>query len=104
MPAFSRRYNTDCWLDVYESTHFHGKLRRYIGPAEVPRLAGKSVIVGPGAKVQVIAQRGRKPVLIQLNPNRVIPNLPASLRGAIAQSAIVLCPLRSPRKPPKRAV
>lgn len=92
MAPIVRRTEKECWLDVYESSYFSGKLRRYFGPTEVARLTGGSVIVGPRAKVQVVGRRGSKPVMIDLKPNKVIPDLAASLRGAQIDSARVSYP------------
>jgi hypothetical protein len=93
MPPTFRKSGRDCWVDVYDTTYFGGKLRRYFGPIELRRLTGGSVIVGPQAKLQVIARRGQKPVLIDLKPNKIIPDLAASLRGAEIQSARVDLPM-----------
>jgi len=87
----------DCWLDVYESSYFNGKLRRYFGPTEVDRLTGGSVIVGPRARVQVLVHRRGKAVSMELKPNRIIADLAASLRGATIDSAKVVCPTASAR-------
>jgi hypothetical protein len=101
MPPITRRADKECWLGVYESSYFSGKLRRFFGPTELPRLSGGSVIVGPKAKVQVVARRGQKVVMIDLKPNRVIADLTLSLRGAQIHSASVFHPSKSALFAPK---
>ncbi len=89
MSPIFRKSGRDCWVDVYDTSYFGGKLRRIFGPVDLRRMSGGSVIVGPGAKVQVLGRRGQKPVVINLKPNRVVPDLSASLRGSAIQSARV---------------
>jgi hypothetical protein len=70
-----------CWVDVYETAHFKGKLRRLFGPVRIKDLGG-SVIVGPEALVEVQGQRGKRPFMMKLEANRVVPDVAKVVRGA----------------------
>jgi hypothetical protein len=96
-PIFRKTAGKDCWLDVYDSSYFDGKLRRYFGPVEISRLAGGSIIVGPQASIRLTARRHGKPIFIELKPNRVIPDLSTTLRGATIDSAKVSRPAHPPQ-------
>jgi len=89
MSTIERTSHKECWLDVFEQSHFGGKMRRYRGPTQVKRLAAASLIVGPGAQVQLQGIRRGKPVMIELQPKHLAPDLAKSTRGAAIQLAIV---------------
>ena len=80
-----------CWLDVFESSDFEGKMRRYFGPTRLRTLCAGSAIVGPGAVVHLLGRRRGRPITIQLPPKRLIPNLAAALRGFVAKR-VCICP------------
>lgn len=81
-----------CWLDVFESSDFEGKMRRYFGPTRLNALGAGSVIVGPGAVVHLLGLRRGRPITIQLQPKRVISDLAAALRGFVTRR-VCICPL-----------
>jgi hypothetical protein len=80
-----------CWVDVFELSYFEGRMRRIFGPVAVRPPARGSLIIGPAAHVQVRGRRSGRPVLIELKPRQLVPDLAGRLRGAAIQSASVIC-------------
>lgn len=90
MPRNERNLAKRCWVDVFESSYFEGRMRRIFGPVSVKPPARGSLIVGPAAQVQVRGLRSGRPVLIELKPNQIVPDLAGRLRGAAIKSATVI--------------
>jgi len=80
-----------CWIDVFETRRFGGKMHRLFGPRDVGELIAGSMITGPAARVQLFASIAGKPVEVQIGPNRIVPDLQLVLRGAALQSAKIGC-------------
>jgi len=60
-----------CWVDLYSSSYFGGRLKRIYGPNYI-RVGGTgSLIVGPEA---LILRAGRNPG-VNLRPKQIIPDL-----------------------------
>jgi hypothetical protein len=78
-----------CWIDLYHSNYFRGKLRRLAGPRKMRQLQAKSLIVGPHTAVKVSVRRGATESVITLDPKCVIPDVAKSLPGKIIRTAIV---------------
>jgi hypothetical protein len=81
--------SSTCWIDLYDSNYFRGKLRRLAGPRMLRQLQAKSLIVGPHAAVRVSVRRGGTESVITLDPKCVIPDLAKSLPGKIVRTAVV---------------
>ncbi len=79
----------ECWVDIFEADHFMGRMRRLVGPQKLRQLHGRSVIVGPRAKLLLTVRRGGRDVVVTLAPKRLVPSLPATLRGADIRRAAV---------------
>jgi hypothetical protein len=79
----------NCWVDLYESNYFSGRLRRLSGPQKLRRLHAKSLIVGPSTTVQLSIRRRGKESVVMLDPKRVIPELLKSVQGATIRAAVV---------------
>lgn len=60
-----------CWVDLYSSSYFRGRLKRIQGPARIHVNGAGSLIVGPEASV-MHAGRNCK---ISLHPKQIIPDL-----------------------------
>jgi hypothetical protein len=57
MRRIERLSKLNCWMDVFEGSYFEGRMRRLFGPIRIAPLSAGSVIVGPEASAQLIAQR-----------------------------------------------
>jgi hypothetical protein len=93
MRRIERLSKLNCWMDVFEGSYFEGRMRRLFGPIRIAPLSAGSVIVGPEASAQLIAQRrgpGRQ-VIVRFPPKTLVPNLSLSLHGASLQSALLIC-------------
>jgi hypothetical protein len=93
MRRIDRLARLNCWMDVFEGSYFEGRMRRLFGPIRVAPLSAGSMIVGPEASAQLIAQRrspGRQ-VIVRFPPRTLVPNLTLSLHGASLQSALLTC-------------
>lgn len=73
-----------CWIDVYESPNYIGKLRRIFGPALYLNLCDStsanpvrivSLIVGPAAYAQLFAQRRPERGAVWVVPRQQVPDL-----------------------------
>jgi hypothetical protein len=78
-----------CWVDVYETAHFKGKLRRLFGPVRLKALGG-SIVIGPEAHVEVQGQRGKRPFMMKLEANRVVPDVAKAVRGGAIHEVVVM--------------
>ncbi len=81
--------HVDCWVDVFDSHYFMGRMRRLVGPRKLRQLNAKSIIVGPSATVVLTIRRAGRDSRITLKPLKVIPNLAAIVRNAKIRSATV---------------
>jgi hypothetical protein len=93
MRRIDRIFKMNCWMDVFEQSYFGGKMRRLFGPVRIEPVLARSVIVGPQARVQMIARHRKadRQIIVQLRPNSLVPHLSASLRGATLKSATITC-------------
>jgi hypothetical protein len=82
-----------CWVDLFDSSHFMGRMKRVFGPVEFKSVSARSMIVGPEARVEFFGSSNGRPIKVRLEPNRVVPDLAAKLRGARIRSAMVSCDL-----------
>lgn len=83
----SDRYNQKrCWVDVYDGPFFKGKLRRLFGPVHIKALGG-SVVVGPGARVELRGLRGKADFVMRLEPNRIVADFAKITRGGVISQA-----------------
>lgn len=103
MSTIERISDKECWLDVFEASHFGGRMRRYFGPTQVKPAAAASLIVGPKARVQLQGIRRGRPVMIELKPNHLAPDLAKSTGGAAIQ-LVVVKPQTPSKKPRSRSV
>lgn len=109
MRTIDRILEKQCWMDVFESNHFTGRMRRIYGPVQFKSISAGSVIVGPEARVEVYGRSNGQPFKMRLEPKRLVVDLAAVLKGAKIGSAMVSCDLSAVRpknmpgtKPQKR--
>jgi len=90
-----------CWVDVFESAYFMGRMRRLFGPQKMRQINAKSVIVGPEATIRLSVRSRGKDRVVELAPKRVIPDLAASIKGATICDAAVVCRIPKTAQPTK---
>lgn len=93
MRSIDRLLKHNCWMDVFEECYFGGRMRRLFGPIRIAPLPARSVIVGPQARVEMVARpvRMKREIVVQLRPKSLVPDLRASVRGATVKSAMITC-------------
>jgi len=79
-----------CWVDIFDSAYFMGRMHRLFGPQRMRKINAKSVIVGPEAKILLSVRRGGKDHVVELAARRVVPNLAASIKGGTIRDASVV--------------
>jgi len=82
-------FSTNCWVDLYESDYFSGRLRRVNGPKKVRQWKAKSLVVGPRTALMLSIRRRGKESMVKLDPKCVVPDLAESLEGAVIRAAVV---------------
>jgi hypothetical protein len=85
----------DCWVDVFESTFFMGRMKRVFGPVRLKQVTAASIIVGPKAHLELQVKKNGKPVNLSFEPKKLVPDVAASLSGAQLLSASVSCSRRT---------
>jgi len=93
MRRIDRILKQQCWMDLFEKCYFGGRMRRLVGPIRVTPVSAASVIVGPQARVQMVARSGRmkREIVVHLRPKSLVPDLAASLHDATLESAVIVC-------------
>jgi hypothetical protein len=92
MRRIDRLLKMQCWMDVFEECYFGGRMRRLFGPVRITPVLARSVIVGPQARVQMVARssRPKREIILRLRPKSLIPDLSATARGAKIKSATIV--------------
>jgi hypothetical protein len=82
---------TQCWVDIFESDYFMGRMHRLFGPKDLPQLRAKSVIVGPGSTLELAVRRDGKDRMVTIKAKKVVPDLVKSIEGGSVLAAKVRC-------------
>ena len=82
---------TQCWVDIFESDYFMGRMHRLFGPKDLRQLRAKSVIVGPGSTLELAVRRRGKNSVVTLQAKKVVPDLAKSIDGGSVLGAKVRC-------------
>ena len=82
---------SQCWVDIFDSDYFMGKMHRLVGPRRLRNLSAKSVIIGPKATLFLSVRRKGQESTVKLNSRQVIPDLAKTLGGAQVRDAAVVC-------------
>lgn len=85
-----RQSQIQCWVDVFNASHFGGQIRRLRGPQTLRHVPVKSLIVGPKATVSLtISKPNAMPVVIRFRSRQLVPELAKSLKGATVRHIAV---------------
>jgi hypothetical protein len=77
-----------CWVDIFESDYFMGRMRRLFAPVDLAQLEARSVIVGPGSRLELSVRRRGKVSVVMLQPKEVVPVLAKSVAGAVTGARV----------------
>lgn len=80
-----------CWVDVFESDYFEGRMHRLFGPLDLGELRAGSVIVGPKSALELSIRKGGKDSVVTLSAKKLVPDLAKSIAGAAVRGAKVRC-------------
>jgi hypothetical protein len=82
---------TECWVDIFESDYFMGRMHRLFAPQDLRQLRAKSVIVGPGSTLELSVRRAGKNSVVMLQAKKVVPDLVKSIEGGSVRGAKLRC-------------
>lgn len=82
------RAASQCWVDIFESDYFMGRMQRLFGPMDLTRLQAKSVIVGPRTTLELSVRQGGKQSVVMIQPKKVVPVLAKSVVGAVTGARV----------------